>query len=98
MVHLALIRGSATVPEEQPLQCLAAFQFVLEAKDVVLVGEFQQVEEFGRGFHDGEGRRLRVVDEDGDAAVGVEAEEPVFFLLIGHDVAVGERIEGVSGM
>ena len=28
-----------------------------------------------------------MVDEDGDAAIGIEAEEPVFFLLIGHDVA-----------
>lgn len=28
-----------------------------------------------------------MVDEDGDAAVGVEAEEPVFLLLIGHDIA-----------
>ena len=28
-----------------------------------------------------------MVDEDGDTAVGVEAEEPVFLLLVGHDVA-----------
>lgn len=29
-----------------------------------------------------------VVDDDGDAAVGIEAEEPVFLLFVGHDVAV----------
>ena len=34
---------------------------------------------------------MRVVDEDGDTAVGVEAQEPVLFLLVGHDVAVGEE-------
>lgn len=28
-----------------------------------------------------------MVDEDGDSTVGVEAEEPVFLLLVGHDVA-----------
>ncbi len=28
-----------------------------------------------------------MVDEDGDATVGIEAEEPVFLLLVGHDVA-----------
>lgn len=32
-----------------------------------------------------------MVDEDGDTAIGIEAEEPVFFLLVAHDVAGEER-------
>lgn len=28
-----------------------------------------------------------MIDEDGDAAVRVEAEEPVLLLFVGHDVA-----------
>ena len=77
------------MPEEQPLQTLVALELIGEAEAVLLVGELEQVEELGRGLHDGEGRRLRVVDEDGDAAVGVEAEEPFFLLLVGHDVEGG---------
>lgn len=33
-----------------------------------------------------------MVEEDGDTAVGVEAEEPGFFLFVGHDVARGEGL------
>ena len=29
-----------------------------------------------------------VVDEDGDTAVGVEAEEPLFLLVVGHDISL----------
>lgn len=36
-----------------------------------------------------EWRGLAVVDDDGDAAIGVEAEEPLFLLLVGHDVDEG---------
>ena len=32
-----------------------------------------------------------MIDEDRDAAIGVKAQEPVFLLLIGHDVAIEER-------
>lgn len=35
-----------------------------------------------------------MVDKDRDAAVGVEAEEPVFLLLIAHDVAMGKVSRG----
>lgn len=28
-----------------------------------------------------------MVDEDGDTAIGIEAEEPVLLLLVGHNVA-----------
>lgn len=82
------------MPEEQPLQRLAPLQLVLEPKDIVLVRELEEIQQLRRRFHDGKGRRLRVVDEDGDAAVGVEAEEPVFLLLVGHDVAAagGQRL------
>jgi len=79
------------MPEEQPLQCLAPLQLILEAKNILLVVEFEEVEELGTRFHDGEGGRVCVVDDDGDAAVGVEAEEPFFLLVVGHDVAEGER-------
>lgn len=36
-----------------------------------------------------------MVDKDGDAAVGVEAEEPVFLLLVAHDVAM-EKVSRVA--
>ena len=75
MVDLSLIRCAATMPEEHPLQGVVAFEFVFEAKGVFFVGEFEEVEELRRGFEAGEGWRLGVVDEGGDAAVGVEAEE-----------------------
>lgn len=94
MVHLSLIRRPTAMPEKQPLQSLTPFELVFEPEDVVLVGEFQEVEELGRGLHYRERRGLGVVEEDGDAAIGVEAEEPVFLLLVGHDVAGRER--GVS--
>ena len=92
MIDLALIRRPRAMPEEQPLQRLAPLELILEAEHVILIRELEEVEELSGGFHDGEGRRLGVVDEDGDAAVGVEAEEPVFLLLVGHDVAGGGRM------
>ena len=30
-----------------------------------------------------------MIDEDRDAAVGIEAQEPVFLLLVGHNVTEG---------
>ena len=75
------------MPEEQPLQRLRALLGVLEAEGVVLVVELEQVEQDGGGLVHGEGRGFGVVDQDGDAAVGVEAQEPVFLLLVGADVA-----------
>ena len=77
------------MPEEQPLQALVPLQLVLEAEAVLLVGKLEQIQQLGRGLHDGEGRRLRVVDDDGDAAVGVEAQEPFFLLLVRADVDDG---------
>lgn len=62
MIGLALVRRAAPVPEEEPLQRLATLELVFEAEDVVLVGEFEEVEQFGGGFHDREGWGLRVVD------------------------------------
>jgi hypothetical protein len=73
---LTLVRRHRSVGEEEPLQALVAFQFVLEAVGVLLVGELEQVEQLCRCLHDGEGRVLGVVDDDWDAAVWVEFEEP----------------------
>lgn len=56
------------MPEEDPLQALAALQLVFEAECVVLVGGLEEVEHLGRGLHDREGRVLSVVHEDWDAA------------------------------
>ena len=91
MIGLALVRSTTAVPEEQPLQTLTPLQLILEAKDVVLIREFQQVEQFGASLHDGERRALGVVDQDWDTAVGVETQEPFLLLLIGHNV---NRVEG----
>ena len=32
-----------------------------------------------------------MIDKDGDAAVGIQAEEPVFLLVVGHDVTAEEE-------
>lgn len=70
VIDLALVGSSAAVPEEGPLQGLVALEVVGEAEFVLLVGEFEEVEEFGGGFVDSEWWGLGVVDEDGDAAWG----------------------------
>ena len=80
------------MPEEQPLQTLTALEGVREAEVILGVGLLEEVEELGGGFHDGEGGRLAAIEEDGDAAVGVEAQEPFVFLDVGGYVAD----EGVS--
>jgi hypothetical protein len=66
-----LVRSHRSVSEEEPLQALVAFQFVLEAVLVFLVGEFQQVEQLRRCLHDRERRVLGVVHNDWDAAVWI---------------------------
>ena len=76
------------MPEKEPLQGLRALELVFEAESVIGVELFEEVEEFGGGFEDGEGRGVGAVEEDGDAAVGVEAEEPGFLLHVGGDVAI----------
>lgn len=68
MVGLALIGSTAAVPEKQPLQALAALEFVLEPKLVLFVKLFQEVEKFGRCLMDGEWWRLVIVHKDGDTA------------------------------
>jgi hypothetical protein len=65
---LTLVRRHRSVGEEEPLQALVAFELVLEAVGVLLVGELEQVEQLRRCLHDGEGRVLVVVDNDWDAA------------------------------
>lgn len=90
------------MPEEDPLQALAALQLVFKAEGVVLVCSLEKVEHLCRCLHDREGRVLSVVYEDWDAAwvvlaslracghnertIGIESEEPFLLLLIGHDV------------
>ena len=48
------IRGSTTMPEEQPLEGFVTLQFIGKSKDVVLVGKFQKIEELGARFHNAE--------------------------------------------
>lgn len=75
------------MPENKPLLGLAGLELVLEAEVVVRVVVADEVEKDGGGLEDGEGGGLVVVDEDGDAAVGVETEEPLLLLLVSGDVA-----------
>ena len=87
------------MPKEQPLQRLAPLQLILEPKHIILIRKLQQIQELRRCLHDGERRRLGMVDEDGDAAIGVQAEEPVFLLVVGRDVTESSeqmRKENVS--
>lgn len=76
MVRLALVRRSGTMPEEDPLKGLIALQVILEAELVLFVSELEEVQKFGRGFMDGERRALVVINQNRDAAIGVESQEP----------------------
>lgn len=75
------------MPENEPLVGLAELTFILEVQSVFRVVVAGKVNQDGGGFHDGERGRLVVVDEDRDAAVGVEAEEPFLLLFVRGDVA-----------
>ena len=86
VIDLSLIRGTTTMPEEHPLQCLITFKFVLESERVVLVEDLDQIQHLGGSLDDGEGRGLRVIDERRNAAVGIKSQEPFFLLLVGRDV------------
>ena len=77
------------MPEERPLQALVPLKLVGEAEGVFLVVEFEQVEHFGGSLHDSEGWRLSVVDEDRDAAIRIQPQEPILLLLIRADVNDG---------
>jgi hypothetical protein len=48
-----------------------------------------EVEEFGGGFHDRVRGGCGGVKKNGDAAIGVEAKEPFFLLIVCGDVAIG---------
>lgn len=67
VIDLSLVRSARAVPEEEPLQGFVALELVGEAKDVLLVGELEKVEQLCTSLHDGERRVLSVVDNDGDA-------------------------------
>ena len=77
------------MPEEHPLQALTPLQFILEPKLVLLVCELQEVQQLRGRLDDREWRRLRVVHQYRNAAVGIETEEPFLLLLIGIDVDEG---------
>ncbi len=74
------------MPEEHPLQRLVPLQLILEPKLVLLVCELQEVQHLCGRLDDRKRRGLRVVDQHGDSTVGVQAQEPLFLLLIGHDI------------
>ena len=66
---------------------LTPLKLILKPEGVVAIVLLEEIEQLGRGLHDGERRLLGVVEDDGDAAVWIEAEEPVLLLFVGHDVA-----------
>jgi hypothetical protein len=55
------------MPEEQPLERFRHLEVVFESKNIVLVVKLLEIEELCTGLHDGEWRRLGIVDEDGNA-------------------------------
>lgn len=79
---------------------MTPLKLILEPEGVVAIVLLQEIEQLGRSLHDGERRLLGVVEDDGDAAVGIEAEEPIFLLFIGHDVAAlfEQRIAWRAGL
>lgn len=53
---------------------------------MVLVIDIDEVLQLGRGLEDREGRVLAVINKDRNAAVGVQAQEPLLLLLVGGNV------------
>jgi hypothetical protein len=92
VVHLALIRRARAVPEEQPLQRLALLQLVRETENVVLVILALQIQEFRTGLMHWERRRDGIVDDHGNAAIGVDSQKIVGLLLVRADV------DGIKGI
>ena len=43
VIHLALVRGSAAMPKEQPLKGFISLQFIGKPEDVLSVGELQEI-------------------------------------------------------
>jgi hypothetical protein len=86
--------GGKHTPEEHPLQRLVALELVLEAELIARVVFFQEVEELGGGLDDGEGGVLGVVDESGNPAVGVEAEEPWSMSVVVQSVRCSALLVG----
>ena len=76
-----------TVPKEQPLQSLGSLQVIFEAKGVVFVVFFFEVKKLGTRLHGRERRALGVVHKNRYTSVGIDSQEPIFLLLVRHDVA-----------
>lgn len=85
VVQVALVWGAGSVPEEQPLEAFVALELIFEAELVVLVGELEEVEEFGGGLHAGEGWGGGVVDYNWDSTCRATVSHC-------RDVWLGERI------
>lgn len=88
-----------TYGKEDPLEhdalVVASCREGEDAFGVVLASE---VEEDSCGFKDDERLWLVVaVDEDGDAAVGVEIDEPLLLLTVGADVDLLDTVKSASG-
>ena len=86
VIDLSLVRGATTMPKEHPLQRLVPLELVLKAKLIFLVGKLEQIQQLRRRFETRKRRGLRVVHQHGDTTVRVEAQEPLFLLLVGRDV------------
>lgn len=54
---------TAAVPKEQPLESFTTLQLVGETKYILLVGEFEKIEQLRACLHHTEWGRLRVVDQ-----------------------------------
>ena len=81
------------MPEEQPLEQLALLQWVTETQFRLFIIVVQQIQQDGAGLMHGEcpARRilLRCIKQDGDPAIGIETQEPILLLLVGHDIDKG---------
>ena len=86
------------MPEKQPLQTLRPLQLILKPKLVFLVKLLQQIQQLRRGLHNRKRRLLSIIDEDGNPTVGIQAEEPLFLLLVGGDVDQRRRPLGAVGI
>lgn len=80
------------MPVEKPSEQFSLVELVCESELVVLVEFALEIDQFSARLVDSERWRDVVVDDDGDAAVGVDCEEPILLLLVCRDLDQAEVV------
>ena len=90
--ELSTFVGRADVrpmPKKELLDRVTPLQGIREAKNVLGVGEFEQVQKLGRSLHDRKGGVQSIVDKNRNASIRIEPQEPLLLLLVGANADQG---------